>query len=403
MIQLAIFRGKGFDPFLLMMVFQNDEVSMQKLKVLSVFGTRPEAVKMAPVIKALENSPDIESIVCITAQHREMLDQVLALFNITPDIDLDLMKKNQTLADLTAKILQTLSPVIQSVQPEWILAQGDTTTVMTTTLLGYYHQIKVGHIEAGLRTHNKWEPFPEEINRRIAGVVADLHFAPTQHSKENLLREGVPDDHIKVTGNTVIDALNEISSREPDSATKSLLASLGIPSKKKLVLVTVHRRENFGEPMKRIFTAINKLAEKYKNDVQFVYPVHLNPKVQEPARQILGGTPNIQLIDPISYLQIIHIIKNALLVLTDSGGIQEEATAMHIPTLVLRNVTERPEGVEAGVLKLVGDDPETIMSEFSNLVDNPSAYSTMAQIENPFGDGHAAKKIVDHILNYECQ
>jgi len=403
MIQLAIFRGKGFDPFLLMMVFQNDEVSMQKLKVLSVFGTRPEAVKMAPVIKALENSPDIESIVCITAQHREMLDQVLALFNITPDIDLDLMKKNQTLADLTARILQTLSPVIQSVQPEWILAQGDTTTVMTTTLLGYYHQIKVGHIEAGLRTHNKWEPFPEEINRRIAGVVADLHFAPTQHSKENLLREGVPDDHIKVTGNTVIDALNEISSREPDSATKSLLASLGIPSKKKLVLVTAHRRENFGEPMKRIFTAINKLAEKYKNDVQFVYPVHLNPKVQEPARQILGGTPNIQLIDPISYLQIIHIIKNALLVLTDSGGIQEEATAMHIPTLVLRNVTERPEGVEAGVLKLVGDDPETIMSEFSNLVDNPSAYSTMAQIENPFGDGHAAKKIVDHILNYECQ
>ncbi len=403
MIQLAIFRGKGFDPFLLMMVFQNDEVSMQKLKVLSVFGTRPEAVKMAPVIKALENSPDIESIVCITAQHREMLDQVLALFNITPDIDLDLMKKNQTLADLTARILQTLSPVIQSVQPEWILAQGDTTTVMTTTLLGYYHQIKVGHIEAGLRTHNKWEPFPEEINRRIAGVVADLHFAPTQHSKENLLREGVPDDHIKVTGNTVIDALNEISSREPDSATKSLLASLGIPSKKKLVLVTVHRRENFGEPMKRIFTAINKLAEKYKNDVQFVYPVHLNPKVQEPARQILGGTPNIQLIDPISYLQIIHIIKNALLVLTDSGGIQEEATAMHIPTLVLRNVTERPEGVEAGVLKLVGDDPETIMSEFSNLVDNPSVYSTMAQIENPFGDGHAAKKIVDHILNYECR
>ena len=403
MIQLAIFRGKGFDPFLLMMVFQNDEVSMQKLKVLSVFGTRPEAVKMAPVIKALENSPDIESIVCITAQHREMLDQVLALFNITPDIDLDLMKKNQTLADLTARILQTLSPVIQSVQPEWILAQGDTTTVMTTTLLGYYHQIKVGHIEAGLRTHNKWEPFPEEINRRIAGVVADLHFAPTQHSKENLLREGVPDDHIKVTGNTVIDALNEISSREPDSATKSLLASLGIPSKKKLVLVTVHRRENFGEPMKRIFTAINKLAEKYKNDVQFVYPVHLNPKVQEPARQILGGTPNIQLIDPISYLQIIHIMKNALLVLTDSGGIQEEATAMHIPTLVLRNVTERPEGVEAGVLKLVGDDPETIMSEFSNLVDNPSVYSTMAQIENPFGDGHAAKKIVDHILNYECQ
>lgn len=403
MIQLAIFRERGFDPFLLMMVFQNDEVSMQKLKVLSVFGTRPEAVKMAPVVKALENSPDIESIVCITAQHREMLDQVLALFNITPDVDLDLMKKNQSLADLTARILQTLSPVIQSVQPDWILAQGDTTTVMTTTLLGYYHQVKVGHVEAGLRTHNKWEPFPEEINRRIAGVVADLHFAPTQHSKENLLREGVPSHQIKVTGNTIIDALKEISSREPDIATKSLLSSLGIPSKKKLVLVTAHRRENIGEPMKRIFTAINKLAEKYKNDVQFVYPVHLNPKVQEPAHQILGGTPNIQLIDPISYLQIIHIMKNAALVLTDSGGIQEEATALHIPTLVLRNVTERPEGVEAGVLKLVGDDPETIMNEFSNLIDNPSAYSTMAQIENPFGNGHAAKKIVEHILNYECQ
>ncbi len=198
---------------------------MQKLKVLSVFGTRPEAVKMAPVVKALENSPAIESIVCITAQHREMLDQVLALFDITPDIDLDLMKKNQSLADLTARILQTLSPVIRSVQPDWILAQGDTTTVMTTTLLGYYHQVKVGHVEAGLRTHNKWEPFPEEINRRIAGIVADLHFAPTQHSKENLLREGVPDHHIKITGNTVIDALNEISSREPDSVTKALLSS----------------------------------------------------------------------------------------------------------------------------------------------------------------------------------
>lgn len=403
MIQLASFRERGFDPLLLMMSSRNDEVSMQKLKVLSVFGTRPEAVKMAPVVKVLENSPAIESIVCITAQHREMLDQVLALFKITPDIDLDLMKKNQSLADLTARILQTLSPVIQSVQPDWILAQGDTTTVMTTTLLGYYHQVKVGHVEAGLRTHNKWEPFPEEINRRIAGVVADLHFAPTQHSKENLLREGIPSHQIKVTGNTVIDALNEISSREPDIVTKSLLSSLGIPSKKKLVLVTAHRRENIGEPMKRIFTSVRTLAEKYKNDVQFIYPVHLNPKVQEPAHQILEGTPNIQLIDPLSYLPLIHIMKNAALVLTDSGGIQEEATAMHIPTLVLRNVTERPEGVEAGVLKLVGDDPETIMSEFSNLIDNPSAYSTIAQKENPFGDGHASEKIVEHILNYECE
>ncbi|MCD4753405.1 MAG: UDP-N-acetylglucosamine 2-epimerase (non-hydrolyzing) [Anaerolineaceae bacterium] len=373
------------------------------MKVLSVFGTRPEAVKMAPVVKVLENSPAIDSIVCITAQHREMLDQVLTLFNITPDIDLDLMKKNQSLADLAARILQTLSPVIQSVQPDWILAQGDTTTVMTTTLLGYYHQVKVGHVEAGLRTHNNWEPFPEEINRRIAGVVADLHFAPTQHSKENLLREGIPSHHIKVTGNTVIDALNEISSREPDIVTKSLLSSLGIPSKKKLVLVTAHRRENIGEPMKRIFTSVRTLAEKYKNEVQFIYPVHLNPKVQEPAHQILGGIPNIQLIDPLSYLPLIHIMKNAALVLTDSGGIQEEATAMHIPTLVLRNVTERPEGVEAGVLKLVGDDPETIMSEFSNLIDNPSAYSTIAQKENPFGDGHASEKIVEHILNYECE
>ncbi len=372
------------------------------IRVLSIFGTRPEAVKMAPVIQALAKTPGITARVCVTAQHREMLDQVLGLFDIRPDIDLNLMRPNQSLPELTAEILTHLAPVIEAEKPDWVLVQGDTTTVIATALLGYYYHTRTGHVEAGLRTGDKWQPFPEEINRRIASVCTDLHFAPTENSRQNLLREGIPDRSIVVTGNPVIDALRAIAARPVPPEAQQLLDRLGIcQGGKQLVLVTAHRRENFGQPFENICQALCAIAEAYPERLQLVYPVHLNPNIQEPAYRILGGVPNITLLKPLDYLPLVHLMKHATLVLTDSGGIQEEATSLGKPTLVLRNVTERPEGIEAGVLKLVGTDPQLIVSESRRLLDDPAAYQAMANARNPFGDGHAAGRIVQAILDFQ--
>ncbi|WP_082389913.1 non-hydrolyzing UDP-N-acetylglucosamine 2-epimerase [Ornatilinea apprima] len=369
------------------------------IKVLSIFGTRPEAVKMAPVVKQLEAHPEIESRVCVTAQHRQMLDQVLDLFAIQPDIDLNLMRENQSLAGLTSEILIHLEPVLKDLKPDWVLVQGDTTTVMTAALLCYYNRIKVGHVEAGLRTGDKWQPFPEEVNRRIASVVTDLHFAPTEHSRQNLLREGVADELIVVTGNPVIDALQEITRRPAPQMVASLLADKGIGAGgKQLILVTAHRRENFGQPIRDICAALKTLANRYRGQVELVYPVHLNPNIKDVVSRELGAVENITLLPPLDYLPLVHLMKQSKLVLTDSGGIQEEATSMGIPTLVLREVTERPEGVDAGVLRLVGTDPDRIVSETRRLLEDEAAYTAMSQAKNPFGDGRAAEKIVQAIV-----
>jgi UDP-N-acetylglucosamine 2-epimerase (non-hydrolysing) len=369
------------------------------MKVMTIFGTRPEAVKMAPVIQELQRYPDITTTICVTAQHREMLDQVLEIFNISPHIDLDLMRANQTLPKLTASILTALDPVIADIQPDWIIAQGDTTTVMCASLLAYYHRLRFGHVEAGLRTHNKWEPFPEEINRRIAGITADLHFAPTQHSRQNLLAEGIEDWRIAVTGNPVIDALQQIKQQPPPEEARQILAKAGYQRNRKIILLTAHRRENFGTPMQQIFEAVRQLAQENTESASIIYPVHLNPNVRDLAHSMLAGQPNILLLDPLPYLTLVHVMKTASLVLTDSGGIQEEATALQIPTLVLREVTERPEGVQAGILTLVGSDETAILSESrKHLADNVHQNKMTS---NPFGDGRAAEKIVTALLNFQ--
>ncbi|MBI5825363.1 MAG: UDP-N-acetylglucosamine 2-epimerase (non-hydrolyzing) [Chloroflexi bacterium] len=374
------------------------------MRILSIFGTRPEAVKMAPIVRLLAKTEGIESRVCVTAQHRQMLDQVLNLFEIKPDYDLDLMRDDQSLAQLSANIFTHLDPVLADFNPDWALAVGDTTTVVTTSLLAFYRRIKFGHVEAGLRTHNKWHPFPEEINRRLATVTADLHFAPTAWSQGNLLREGVDEKAIFVTGNTVIDALQYVSKQaEPDDVTE-LLEKLGLSNKKRetsnssslvsrrLILVTAHRRENFGKPLEDICQALIELAKR--GDVEIVYPVHLNPNVQEPVHRLLKGVEHVTLLPPLDYLPLIHLMKHATLILTDSGGIQEEAPAFGVPTLVLRETTERPEGVEAGTLKLVGTATSRIVEEAKRLLEDESAYAKMSQAANPYGDGHAAEKIL---------
>src|SRR5271157_672723 len=372
------------------------------IRVLSIFGTRPEAVKMAPVVQQLAACTDIEALVCVTAQHRQMLDQVLDLFGIHPDFDLNLMQPDQSLAALTASIFNQLDPVLKEVKPDWVLVQGDTTTVMAAALLAYYNHMRVGHVEAGLRTGDKWQPFPEEINRRVAGVVTDLHFAPTELSRQNLLGEGVPGWRIVMTGNTVIDALQQIIQRPAPLEVQQLLARLDIrPGGRQLVLITAHRRENFGRPLDDICLGLRRLAEAYPQRLQLVYPVHLNPNVQEPVYRLLGDVANITLLPPLDYLPLVHLLRQATLVLTDSGGIQEEATGLGIPTLVLRQITERPEGVSAGVLKLVGTDPDVILTESRHLLEDDQAYQAMAHAENPFGDGHAAEKIIRALLAYQ--
>jgi UDP-N-acetylglucosamine 2-epimerase (non-hydrolysing) len=353
---------------------------------------------MAPVVRALAGSGEIRSAVCVTAQHRDMLDQVLQLFNILPDYDLDLMRPDQSLAELSAAIFTHLDGVLQNFSPDWVLVQGDTTTVAMTALLAYYRRTRVGHVEAGLRTHDKWQPFPEEINRRVAGAAADLHFAPTEWARQNLLNEGVRDETIVVTGNPVIDALQFVAGQPEPEQVRSLIRQLGIGDERRLVLVTAHRRENFGRPLEDICGALQDLAAH--GGVEIVYPVHLNPHVQEPVTRLLSGIQHVTLLPPLDYLPLVHLMKRAALILTDSGGIQEEAPAFGVPVLVLRQVTERPEGVQAGALKLVGTDRAAIVREARNLLDDPSAYAQMAKASNPYGDGHAAEKILRALLAY---
>jgi len=341
-----------------------------------------------------------------------MLDQVLNLFNIFPDIDLNLMRPHQTLAKLTSAVFSRLDPVLSNLTPDWVLIQGDTTTVMATSLLAYYHRIKIGHIEAGLRTGDKWQPFPEEVNRRVASVVTDLHFAPTEWSRQNLLRENIPDHHIIVTGNPVIDALQSIAKMAPNDTVQVLLTRLRLEpadeqpqspdvGSARIILVTAHRRENFGEPLENICSALRQLTELYGDTLRIIYPVHLNPNVWRPVHQLLGDLPNISLLRPLPYLSWVHLMKRATLILTDSGGVQEEAPALGIPVLVMRQVTERPEGIQAGTVRLVGTQTECIVQETHRLLENPQAYAEMAHAANPYGDGQAAPRIVQAILNYQ--
>ena len=366
---------------------------MPPLKVLTVFGTRPEAVKLGPVIHELARHPDrIVSRVCVTAQHRDMLDQVLRIFQIQPDHDLDVMQDNQSPTQVAAAVLARLEPVLRAERPDWVLVQGDTTTVAAAALAAFYRRARVGHVEAGLRTGDRWQPFPEEINRRIAGVIADRHFSPTTRARDNLLREDVPAERILVTGNPAIDALQWIIAQPESPEVARLLTD------QRTILVTAHRRENFGEPLESICLALRDIAERYAGAVHIVYPVHRNPNVWGPVHQLLGNVPHVTLRPPLDYLANLQVMQRAYLVLTDSGGIQEEATGLGVPGLVLREVTERPEGVETGALRIVGTDRARIVAETSRLLDDERAYAQMANAPNPYGDGHAADRIVASLL-----
>lgn len=372
---------------------------MSKLKTLVIFGTRPEAIKLAPLIKRIQQDAEFELSVCVTAQHRQMLDQVLNLFDIVPDFDLDLMQKGQDLTDLTARMLTALKPIFAEVQPDMVLVHGDTTTSFAAALSGFYHKVSVVHIEAGLRTGNRFSPFPEETNRHLTGVLADFHFAPTETAKRNLLREGVAENRIWVTGNTVIDALfNALRKiRQNPPLADELAARYPFLEKgKKMMLVTGHRRENFGAGFEQICEAVVELAARYPL-LQIVYPVHLNPNVREPVNRLLGTAPNIFLLEPQDYLPFIYLMDKAHLILTDSGGIQEEAPALGKPVLVMRAVTERPEAVEAGTVRLVGTDKTLIISEVERLLSDKKAYQTMAQAKNPYGDGQACERIITQL------
>ncbi len=371
-------------------------MSSALLKVLTVFGTRPEAVKLGPVIRELARHPDrIASRVCVSAQHRDMLDQVLQIFGIQPAYDLNVMQHNQTPTQVAAAVLSGLEPILLHERPDWVLVQGDTTTVAAAALAAFYSRSRVGHVEAGLRTRDRWQPFPEEINRRVAGVIADRHFAPTTRSRDNLLREDVPPDAILVTGNTGIDALQWITAQPEDPEVAKLLRE---SPEARVILVTAHRRENFGEPLRNICLALRDVAERHAGSVRIVYPVHRNPNVWGPVHELLGDVPNITLRPPLDYLPNLHLMKRAYLVITDSGGIQEEAPGLGVPALVLRDVTERPEGVATGALRLVGTDRARIVAETSRLLDDPAEYDRMARAENPFGDGHASERIVASLL-----
>ncbi len=366
------------------------------ITVLSVIGTRPEAIKMAPVVSELRRFPThIRSIVCATAQHREMLDSVLNLFDITPDYDLDLMRPSQTLTQVTTSVLAGMEQVFTHVRPDWVLAQGDTTTVMATGLACYYQHLSFGHVEAGLRTGDKFHPYPEEINRVLADALADLHFAPTARARDNLLSAGISEKTIHVTGNTVIDALLEIAQRNLPHV-EAALAEIPLWADR-IVLVTAHRRESFGAGFQQICEALAALATRFPQ-VQFVYPVHPNPNVTTPVYGRLGSIANISLIEPLEYATLVHLMKRAYLILTDSGGIQEEAPAFGKPVLVLRQVSERPEGIMAGVARLVGTDPERIVRETCTLLDDETAYAQMARAISPYGDGQASQRIVKILL-----
>lgn len=373
-------------------------------KILIVFGTRPEAIKMAPVVKGFQAAADhCETIVCVTAQHREMLDQVLALFEIVPEHDLNIMKPGQDLFDITGSILAGLKPVLASVKPDLVLVHGDTTTTFATSLAAYYAGVPVGHVEAGLRTGNKRAPFPEEINRKLTGAIADLHFAPTEAAKNNLLREGVEPATIFVTGNTVIDALLDVSQRL--SSRTDLRAQFDeefafLDRSKKLILVTGHRRENFGEGFENICNALADIAAGAP-DVEVLYPVHLNPNVRKPVADILAARKlaNVHLINPVNYLPFVYLMNRAHIIITDSGGVQEEAPSLGKPVLCMRETTERPEAVTAGTVKLVGTSREAIVRETLNLLSNPSDYARMSQAHNPYGDGKAVARIIEAVFS----
>jgi UDP-N-acetylglucosamine 2-epimerase (non-hydrolysing) len=372
------------------------------IKNLIVFGTRPEAIKMAPLVKEFKkNNLDFETKVCVTAQHREMLDQVLDFFEIVPDYDLDLMKPNQNLYTLTANIIVELKSVLEDFNPDYVYVHGDTTTTMAASIASFYSGAKVCHVEAGLRTHDKRSPFPEEINRQVTGNIADYHFAPTEKSKNNLLKEGVPAENILVTGNTVIDALLE-SSSIVSSINNDEIKYLNeiVDFNKKLILVTGHRRENHGQGFINICEALKEIASK-NNDVQIIYPVHLNPNVTKPVYDILSGVNNIMLIEPLAYPAFVWLMNKAYIIITDSGGVQEEAPSLGKPVLVMRDTTERPEAVEAGTVILVGTNKDKIVSETQNLLKNAHQYLTMSELHNPYGDGKACERIVEFMSKFK--
>lgn len=369
---------------------------MNKIKVMTIFGTRPEAIKMAPLVKELEKNGDkIESVVCVTAQHRQMLDQVLEIFDIKPDYDLNIMKDRQTLVDIAVRALEGLDKVMKEAKPDIVLVHGDTSTTFSGALAAFYNRIAVGHVEAGLRTYDKYFPYPEEINRRITGVIADMHFAPTARNERNLLSESVPKENIFVTGNTVIDAL-QTTVRDDYEFKDDGLKGMDWNGKK-VIVMTAHRRENLGEPLENICRAVKRLVEDFE-DIEVVYPVHLNPVVRDTAFSILGGMDRVKLIDPVNADELHNAIKRGYMVLTDSGGLQEEAPSLGKPVLVLRNETERPEAVDAGTVKIAGVDENVIYNMAKELITDKAEYDKMAHAVNPYGDGHASERIVKAIL-----
>lgn len=371
-----------------------------KKKISFIFGTRPEAIKLAPVILAAKAKPHLKCKVCVTAQHREMLDQVLKVFKIKPDVDLNLMRTNQTLAGLTARAISAIDAYLAQEKPDMVIVQGDTTTVFCAALCAFYHKIPVGHVEAGLRTGNKYSPFPEEANRVLATHLSALHFAPTQKARQNLLQEGIAPERIFITGNTVIDALflalEKIKKNPPVIAQ---LPKAIVQSNQQLVLITGHRRENFGEGLQNICKAIKTLAQRF-SEAQFVYPVHLNPNVRKPVYSLLGNQGNIHLIEPLDYLPFVALMNRATIILTDSGGVQEEAPSLGKPVLVMRATTERPEAVDMGTVKLVGTNVNEIIDNVNSLLTNKKAYSRMASAVNPYGDGRATERIVSTCLQF---
>jgi len=362
------------------------------IKVLSIFGTRPEAIKMAPLVKELEKRKEVESIVCVTAQHREMLDQVLEVFDIKPDYDLNIMKPGQTLSEITSRVLEGLEYVIKDVKPDIVLVHGDTTTSFAGALAAFYNQVDIGHVEAGLRTNNKYSPYPEEMNRQMVDCMTDMFFAPTEVSKENLLKENIEEEKIFVTGNTAIDAMATTVSEKYDHPELSWL-----DENDKLILLTAHRRENLGDNMRNIFRAVRNIVDNTTN-IKVIYPIHLNPKVREIANEIFEGSKKVKLIEPLDVFDFHNFMDKSYIILTDSGGIQEEAPSLGKPVLVLRDTTERPEGIEAGTLKLVGTNEKIIYDETMKLLTDENEYKKMAQAKNPYGDGHASERIADAIV-----
>lgn len=373
---------------------------MKKIKVMTIFGTRPEAIKMAPLVKELEKHENIESIVCVTAQHRQMLDQVLEIFDIKPDYDLNIMKDRQTLISITTRGLEGLDEVMKEAKPDLVLVHGDTSTTFVGSLAAFYNQIAVGHVEAGLRTYDKYSPFPEEVNRRLTGVIADMHFSPTERNRENLLRENVDDSTIYITGNTVIDALQTTVRADYEFKDEGLKAMNW--ESKKVIVMTAHRRENLGEPLKNICRAVKRLVEDFE-DIEVVYPVHMNPAVREVAYSILGDMERVKLIEPVNADELHNAISRGYMVMTDSGGLQEEAPSLGKPVLVMRNETERPEAVDAGTVKIAGVDEDVIYGLAKELITDEAAYNKMAKAVNPYGDGHASERIVQAIVDKYCK